>query len=99
MIATAMKRCRHDSPATMICDPHGPDAPTRGTQNALQAIGDRRAGPYHHPKRFPPIVIRACAALPSSAKISAIKTHRAYDNDPQIRDAAKRPQTMLVTSP
>jgi hypothetical protein len=70
MSAAAMTLCSHDSPVAMICDPREPDAPSRGAQNALQAIGQRWMGLYPHPKLFMSIAIRVRVGQSSSAKIS-----------------------------
>ena len=77
MSTPTMTLCSHNSPAAMICGPRDPDAPSRGVQNALQAIGDRWVGPYHHPK-FPlshrhPRAARRSASFGKSARPRHIK--------------------------
>jgi hypothetical protein len=87
------------APAAMIRDRRNPDAPSRGAQNALQAIGDHRVGLYPHPKIFISIATRVRARQASPVNTSTTKKHRANDNHPQIRGTEKRPKTMLVTNP
>ena len=99
MSAVAMNPCVHDLPATMIRDRRDPDAPSRGAQNALQAIGDPRVALYPHPKIFMSIDTRVRAHQASPVNWSTTKKHKETDDHPQIHDTKKRPKTMLVTNP
>ena len=94
-----MNSCNRDWPAAMIRDRHDPDAPSRGAQNALQAIGDPALGLYPHPKVCMPIATRVRARQASPVNMSTTKKHRENDDDHQIRGGEKRPKTMLVTNP
>ena len=99
MSVDAMNACRRDLPAAMIRDRRDHDAPSRGAQNALQAIGDPRVGLYLHSKVLILIAARVRAPQASPMNRSTTKKHGANDGDPPIRGAEKRLKTMLVTNP
>ena len=99
MSAGAMNWCIRDLPAAMICDRRDPVAPSRGAQNALQAISDPRMGLHPHPKIFIRIATRVRACQVSPVNRSTTKKHRENADYPQIRGAEKRPKTMLVANP
>ena len=61
MSAVAMNSFTRYSPTAMIDDRNDPDAPSRGAQNALQAIGDCGVGLYPHPKVLIPVAVRVPA--------------------------------------
>lgn len=83
----------------MIDDRNDPDAPTRGAQNALQAIGDRRVRLYLHPKIVMPVTVRVRARQAAGVNRTTTTHYRANDVHLQIRGTEKRPKTMLVTNP
>jgi len=89
MSVIAMNSCTGDSPTATMNDRNDSDAPSRGTQNVLQAIGDCQVGLYPHRKLFMPVAVRVRVRQAAAMN----KTHL------QIRDTEKRPKTMLVTSP
>jgi hypothetical protein len=88
-----------NSPTAMIDDRNDPDAPRRGAQNALQAIGDCWVGLYPHPKVFASVAVRVRARQSPGVNRTTTKQYRANDVHHQIRGAEKRPKTMLVTNP
>lgn len=83
----------------MIDDRNDPDAPRRGAQNALQAIGDPRVGLYPHPKVFMPVTVRVRVRQTPGVNRTTTKQYRVNDVHLQIRGAEKRPKPMLVTNP
>jgi len=99
MSAVAMNSCTRNSPTAMMDDRNDPDAPSRGAQNALQAIGDCRVGLYPHPKVLMPVAVRVHVRHASAVNKTTTKQHRANDVQHQIRGTEKRPKTMLVTNP
>jgi hypothetical protein len=99
MRVIAMNSCIRDSPTAMVDGRNDLDAPSRGAQNALQAIGDPSVGLYPHLKGFMPIAIHLHARQAPGVNRTTTKQHRANDNYLQIRRAEKGPKTMLVTNP
>ena len=99
MSAIAMNSYTRDSPTAMIADRNDPDAPSRGAQNALQAIGDSWVRLYPHPKVLMPVAVHVPARQASAMNKTTTKQHRADDVHLQIRGTEKRPKTMLVTNP
>jgi hypothetical protein len=83
----------------MIDDRNDPDAPSRGAQNAQQAIGDCRVGLYPHPKVLMSVAVRVPARHASALNKTTTKQHRANHVQLEIRGTEKRPKTMLVTNP
>ena len=94
-----MNSCRRDWPGVMIRDLRDHDAPSRGTHNALQAIGDPRVALNPHPKLFMPIAARVRARQAFPVRRSRTKKHRENDDHLRIRSIEKRPKTMLVINP
>ena len=94
-----MNSFARNSPTAMIDDRNDPDAPSRGAQNALQAIGDARLGLYPHPKVLMPVAVHVPARQASAVNKTTTKRHRANDVHLQIRGTEKRPKTMLATNP
>lgn len=89
-----MHSCRRDLAVAMIREQRNPDAPSRGAQNALQAIGDPRVGLYPHRK-----VCMSIATRVRARQASPVNRSRENDDDHQIRGGEKRLKTMLVTNP
>ena len=94
-----MNSCTGDSPTATMNDRNDSDAPSRGTQNVLQAIGDCQVGLYPHRKLFMPVAVRVRVRQAAAMNKTTTKQHRADDVHLQIRDTEKRPKTMLVTNP
>jgi len=99
MSAVAMNSFTRYSPTAMIDDRNDPDAPSRGAQNALQAIGDCRVGLYPHPKVLMPVAVRVRVRQAPGVNRTTTTQYRANGAHLHIRGAEKRPKTMLVTNP
>jgi hypothetical protein len=99
MSAVAMNSGTRISSTAMIDDRNDPDAPSRGAQNALQAIGDCRVGLYPHPKVLMPVAVGVPARQAAAMNKTTTKQHRTDDVHLPIRGTEKRQKTMLVTTP
>ena len=99
MSAVAMNSCTRELPTATIADRNDTDAPSRGTQNALQAIGDCRVALNPHPKVLMPVAVHVRVRQTSGVNRTTTTQCRANGVHLQIRGTEKRPKTMLVTNP
>ena len=72
------------APVARSRDRRDPDAPSRGAQNALQAIGDPWMGPYPQPKISMRIATRTRARHACYETRSTAKKHKANDDHPEL---------------